>query len=146
MKYQIFRNTTVELLFSGFDCVFSGYSDISLIANDVDRYVWIYLPEIQADNNCLKQELEKFGQMFDYVLNKISADKTIIAITAECLFDANLDPGLNPGFCHEYNKRLYQISLVKPNVVIFNLWTFLSKHGSTPMIDWRYYFLSNILL
>jgi hypothetical protein len=49
MNYFVFRNFTIEPLFSNFDAKFSGYGDISDFDADADNFVWFYHLSLNPD-------------------------------------------------------------------------------------------------
>jgi FkbH-like protein len=146
MKYQIFRNYTVELLFSKLKCNFSDYSDISNIDPNVDRYIWFYLPEISFGKNQNSDELSNYLNMLKYVLGKIDNNKTIIVFTAKHLFSLNLNLRDNESMIEYYNNSLYNLSKQNKNVVVFDFEEFLSNYAVDEIVDFKYFFTSRIII
>lgn len=146
MKYQVFRNSTVELLFANYNCVFSDYSDISIIETNVDRYIWCYMPEISFGNKNNSDELSNYFYMLEYVLGNINKNKTLIAFTAKKLFNLNLNLRNGENFVESYNNSLYQLSKRNKNVVVFDFDEFLSNFEIDQIIDFKYYFTSRIII
>lgn len=144
MKYQVFRNYTVELLFSKLDCKLSDYFDISFIDPEVDRYIWFYLPEISFGDN--SEEFNNYLNMFEYVVKNIDKSKTIIAITAKRLTNISIDLINNEDHLGSYNKALYTISKVYKNVKVFDIDDFFNNYKLQDLIDWKYYFTSRIII
>jgi FkbH-like protein len=146
MKYQVFRNSTVELLFAKLNCNFSDYSDISNIDPNVDRYIWFYLPEISFGKNQNLDELSNYLNMLKYVLEKIDNDKTIIVFTAKRVFNLNLNLKDNESMIEYYNNSLYNLSKQNKNIVVFDFDEFLSNYAIDEIVDFKYFFTSRIII
>lgn len=146
MKYQVFRNFTVELLFSKFNCTFSDYSDISNIETDVDRYIWCYMPEISFGKQKNSNELSDYLKMLDYVLGNIDKNKTIIVFTVKRLFNLNLNIRDNQNLIESYNNSLYELSNQNKNIVVFDFDEFLSNYTMEEIIDFKYFFTSRVII
>ena len=50
MRTFVFRNQTVEPFLGETGMTYSGYGDISVIPDDVDRYIWFYQVPVNADS------------------------------------------------------------------------------------------------
>jgi FkbH-like protein len=146
MKYQVFRNSTVELLFSKLNCIYSDYSDISNIDLNVDRYIWFYLPELSFGKNQNFDELSNYLNMLKYVLGKIDNNKTIIVFTAKRVFNLNLSLRDNKNMIEYYNNSLYDLSKLNKNVIVFDFEEFLSNYSLDEIVDFKYFFTSRIII
>jgi FkbH-like protein len=144
MKYQVFRNYTIELLFKNQECVFAGYSDISSIDETADRYIWFYLPNLDVPERQFDLELREYSKMFEYVLAKVKPSKTIVAITAENLFKINFDLRRIKSGIDAYNNKLYILSRKHSNLVVFDFKNFISEFETPKRINWKFYFTSKI--
>ena len=87
MDFYIYRNFTAENLFKDLKAEYSGYGDISCVPENCNSYIWFYLPSINMNYQELSQEVQDFQTRFELLLSKIPDDKTIIALTAEVLFN-----------------------------------------------------------
>jgi len=58
MTFFIYRNSTLEPLFTDFEVNFSGYGDITSLNKEVDYDVWFYLLDIKSDIDVLVNEIE----------------------------------------------------------------------------------------
>jgi len=146
MKYQVFRNFTVELLFAKYNCTFSDYSDISIIEPNVDRYIWCYMPEISFWEKNSSDELSNYLNMLEYVLGNIDKNKTIIVFTTKRLFNLNLNLRNNENLIESYNNSLYTLSKQNKNIVVFDFDEFLSNFEIDQIVDFKYYFTSKVII
>ena len=78
MNTFVYRNQTVETLFGDDGIAYSGYGDISLVPQDVDRYIWCYQVPVNADSTQLAQEIASYRDKLELVLSKIDANKPFI--------------------------------------------------------------------
>ena len=77
MKYFIFRNQTVEPFFNDKGVVFSGYDDISLIAEQAEVFIWFYqVPP--GESTTVAKEVETYIEKFKMVLSRVEQDKQIV--------------------------------------------------------------------
>ena len=89
MNYFVFRNNTVERFFPK-EYAFSGYDDISTIPETANGYVWFYQAPIGYSRDSSVEEIHGYLQKFDFVLARINANKTLIALTMENVFSSPL--------------------------------------------------------
>lgn len=147
MNTFVFRNNTVECFFRG-NYTFSGYGDISQIPENVEQYFWFYQLPIKCNNTLLAQEVKSYLIQFNIIINSIPANKPIIAFTLDSigreLFiinDTQLKDAVNL-----YNTELYKIASNHPNVKILDIREFTYNYKATELINWKYYFTSQIAL
>jgi hypothetical protein len=81
MKYQVFRNYTVENLFYGLNAVYAGYCDISFIDEEADRYIWMFFPPISLCEKSFVSEVDSYIEMLNVILNNIPSNKSIFVLT-----------------------------------------------------------------
>lgn len=144
MKY-VFRNNTIERFFSK-EFSFSGYDDISIIPADAEIYVWWYQVPIKYEQNILAEEVKGYAQKLSYVLSQIDSKKTLVALTMDVVYnvpftdnDYQLAQAVD-----EYNEFLYQAEAQFSNVKVIDICEFTSQYPSNELIDWKFYFLSQM--
>ena len=145
-KYFIFRNTTVETLFSKFDATYAGYNDISRIPDDVDAYFWVYLSPIKTDAGAYIREIESYAQQLQLALSQIKPQKACYAFTMynmHFIFCENGNRAINEAIEH-YNNKLFELSETYSNLKIVDFSCFCSRYPSSNLIDWRFYYLSQM--
>ena len=148
MKSFVFRNTTVEPLFSKSEYELSGYDDINVIGDDFESYIWCYLLPVFYNNNKLSDYLDLLFQKFEYVCSNLPKHNPIIAFTIEQLFSINIERfgGLQEDAILNYNQRIIELTEIYPNLKIINFGSFVRKHEMNTLIDWKFYEVSLIQL
>lgn len=148
MKFFIFRNTTVEPFFIDFKASFSGYEDISSVPTDVDGYIWFYLLPIKQDSFLLSQEVFSYYNNLELIVNEISPAKPLYIFTFATLYENNVETGdykLQEAI-NLVNNKIYLLSGNKKSIRVIDIQMFFSKFQAIQLIDWKYYYLSKILL
>ena len=83
MTYFIFRNSTIEPLFTDFNAIFSGYGDVTIGMSDVDYFIWFYLLDLKSDIDSLVDEIDDYYHKIELLLTKIPDSKPLIIFTIE---------------------------------------------------------------
>ncbi len=142
----IFRNATVENLFSKFDAVYSGYGDISYIPEDVEAYFWAYLSPIKTNVDLYVHEIEAYVQQLQLVLSQIKSQKTCYAFTLynmHFIYHENSNRAISVAI-ESYNNKLFELSIIYPNLKIINFSRFCDHYPASHLIDWRFYYISQM--
>jgi len=145
-KYYIFRNATVESFFSKLPAEFSGYGDISNIPVDTDVYCWFYLSPIHTNSELFVQEVETYSQQLDFVLSQIAQQKAVYAFTIHQIyfvFIENSNTTIKTAI-EKYNNHLSALSQIYSNLKIIDFSEFCSHYASSSLIDWRFYYISQM--
>jgi FkbH-like protein len=149
MDLFVFRNYTLEPIFAEFDKIeFSGYGLIAEIDNRASIYIWFYLLPVNQDITLIKSELDSYLEKLDLVIQSISPDKTIIALTIEELFSFQ---AVNSNFeiktsVYMYNIALLERAKIYSNLKVLDFFNFLHDFNSVQLIDWKYFYLSDIII
>ena len=147
MNTFVFRNNTVECFFRG-EYTFSGYGDISQIPENVDQYFWFYQLPIKYNNDLLAEEIESYLRQFNLIANSISSSKLVIAFTIDAIgreyFVINETQVKDAVYA--YNKGLYDTASNHPNIKVIDFREFTYNYKANDLINWKYYFTSQILL
>lgn len=148
MKYFVFRNMTVERYFQHLEASFSGYEDVSFIAQDADKYVWFYTMPIKADKDLVVNQLNNYIETFKWIVAEISKTKTIIAFSIINLFEIksvtsnhSIQIAIN-----NYNNELKEIAKMNNNIKFIEIQDFFDKYPQNQWIDWKYFFISQMAL
>lgn len=141
----VFRNNTIERFFPQ-DYVFSGYDDVSFIPEEEDGYVWFYQVPIRYDQGLLADEIGASLQKFRFVLDKISPNKTVVALTMDVLYAV---PLVNGDFrvreaVTQYNTGLISAAETHPNLKVIDITDFTRRYPACELLDWKFYFLSQM--
>jgi FkbH-like protein len=147
MKYFVFRNATVERFFQHLNVEFSGYEDISVISVDADRYIWFYLAPVEG-NKSIAEKIRHYADLARMTVEQIPAGKMFIIFTIKDIFtiqsissDRTIGDAVN-----DYNSTLYTLASQYGNIKVIDSSHFLERYTSEELIDWKYYFLSQIPL
>lgn len=147
MNIFIFRNQTIEPFFGGKDVAFSGYDDISVIPEDANRYIWLYLvpPGISSKVAC---EVDTYIEKLEIVLSQVSSTKQFIVFNLCSLANTNIissDTSLLKSI-EKFNSRVLDLSLQHNNIRIVDFSEFTSHYTTEQLVNWKFYFLSQALL
>lgn len=152
-KYFVFRNMTIESMMgplstmTGAQIAFSGYENISDI-EEATLYIWWYLPPYKPDNKQVASEIRNYIQWLEFTLSRIPDTKTVIAFTMTHTFEINSLSGSHPinNAIEDYNHHLYRFSDQYSNLRIFNFADFTRQYRHQELIDWKYFFISQMPL
>ncbi|MCL2218654.1 MAG: HAD-IIIC family phosphatase [Chitinispirillia bacterium] len=145
MSYFVFRNYTVEPFFKGFEAVFSGYGDVSSVDAAADTYIWFYLAPYKLNNDIAAEEIGHYGKLLDMACSNIPKDKIFILFTMPSLYKINYvtsDTVLEDAI-EAYNHELYAMA-AQSNIKIIDISGFFKTFADECLIDWKYYFLSQM--
>jgi FkbH-like protein len=143
----IFRNYTVENLFADTDH-FSGYGDISVIPADEDAYVWFYQVPISFDRD--KQLAETLGikEKLAMVVAQLPASKPLYVLSLENLFPVTTcdsDTALLQAI-EDVNRYTYELAQSHPQIKCIRFSEFLCRYKPEEWMNWRFYFISQMIL
>lgn len=146
MKYFIFRNNTIEFFFNSKECQFSGYDDISIVPSEAEKYIWFYQPPYGMINGQSIEIVKSFSQKFDLVRSRIPENKEIIAFT---LYDMGSTKTASSDFAFEeaianFNTYILNLAKENSNIKIIDFAEFASQYKKSELIDWKYYFTSQL--
>ena len=129
MKYFIFRNFTIEPLFSNLEAEFSGYNDISEFNSDADTFIWFYSLSLNPDNHLQSIEIDHFYDKVSFLIKNLPSSKDFYIFTLVDLFsfkwqnsDFTTDNKIS-----EFNKEIIAISKINPNIKLIDLADFVKE-------------------
>lgn len=147
MKYFIFRNNTVEHLFSFLDAEFGGYDELSVGQGNYDRYLWFYQAPMILDSFKAQGIIEDYINKFNFTLSQLPANKQIIAFTINDSFMfkcCNSDFSLKK-VIYSYNLNIFDRASELQNLKVLDIDDFFRRYGVSDQIDWKYYYLSQMI-
>ena len=147
MTTFVFRNQTVEPFFGYDGMTYSGYDDISVVPQDVDRHIWFYQVPVNADSVQLAQEIESFNAKLDLVLNA-AGDKPFIIFSLVNLFKLRLtgnETAVEEAIA-DFNSHAVQLAATRKNVKWVDFGEFTSRYDAYMLLNWKYYFMSQTML
>lgn len=146
MKYFVFRNNTIEFFFDTKNCLFSGLEDISFIPTDTEKYIWFYQPPYGVVNEHSVEIVKSFKQKFDLIYSSIPQEKEILVFS---LYDAAGTKTTSGDLSYEeaisdFNTHVINYSKTNRNIKIIDFAEFAGRYKKTDLIDWKYYFASQL--
>jgi len=147
MSKFVFRNNTIERFF-GKDYSFSGYDDISCIPSDADVYIWWYQLPVGFNDELIYSIIESYIQKLSFVLKYTDVNRTFVILTMEAIYSVPFtDDNFNISKAISlYNNFLYNVESSHSNVKIIDIREFTRDYSSKELLDWKYYFLSQMPL
>ncbi len=148
MKYFVFRNMTIERFFQNMDASFSGYEDISFIDTESDRYIWFYMPSIKTETSVVAEEIRNYIDLLRFTLSQITPGKLFIVFTMHEMYSVKTITSNNDisKAISSYNNSIYELANSNNNIKIIDFSTFLNRFSINELIDWKYYFISQMAL
>lgn len=148
MKYFVFRNTTIEPLFKQMEVSFSGYDDISFIDVDSDIYIWFYILPYQHDPKIQISQIDFFYKNLEMVYKRVPDNKLFCVFALFNPFSSPIEIGNYSVFkaINDYNSKIIKFSEDRSNVKIINVSDFILNNQKEEIIDWKYYFISKMLI
>lgn len=139
---------TIERFFQNMDASFSGYEDISFIDTEVDRYIWFYMPSIKTQTQVVAEEIRNYIDLLKFSLSQITPGKMFIVFTMHDMYGVKTITSNNDTFkaISFYNNSIYELASSNSDIKIIDFSSFLSKYPSNELIDWKYYFISQMAL
>lgn len=148
MKYFIFRNNTVENLFGTTDIGYSGYDDISYIASDSHSYIWFYQIPIKYNTESLAEEVDGYFDKLQIIHTQLPSHSQLIVFSLENLYRlsyCSTDYKLKNAI-ETFNSNVRSLADEHPNVKYIDFSEFLADYSQEQWIDWKYYFISQMII
>ena len=147
MKYFVFRNNTLEFFFNK-DYVFSGYDDISYLPEDVENFVWFYQVPVKFDTVMLASEVDSFIEKLQLVYNRIPKNKNLIIISLVDLYSVSFSDSdfLLSNAVVKFNSFAKELASNSRNIKFIDFSEFTSGYKKNELVDWKFYFTSQIIL
>ncbi len=141
----VFRNNTIERFLQG-EYSFSGYDDFSAVPI-ADKYLWWYQVPIKYNRSQLVAEVESYQQKLQWIVSQIG-DKPLLVLTLECLYAPAIQTGDSTlqQAIEDFNRLAWQLATEKPNVRVADFGDFLRQYPSNEWIDWKFYYMSQMIL
>jgi FkbH-like protein len=148
LRLFVYRNYTVEPLFARFkNARFSGYDDIAPPPDDADLLVWSYQLPLNVSDDEATASIENLRSRLDLFLG-YATGATVLLFTLYKFFhipyqdsSRRLSQSLS-----DYNNYLYSLAEKHRNFKVVDVSTFTENAGTRPLIDWKYFYLSKMLV
>lgn len=148
MQYFVFRNSTVEPFLIHLDAIFSGYDDISETNAQPESYIWFYIIPVKADCKLLVAEIKSYYESLVLVYQRIPKSKSLIIFSLAQVYSNPMQTG---DFSileavAEFNQKIVRLAAQYSNIKIIDIADFTSRYSNSQLIDWKYYYLSKMML
>ncbi|MCR4768697.1 MAG: HAD-IIIC family phosphatase [Bacteroidaceae bacterium] len=147
MRYFIFRNQTIEPLFGEDGIGYSGYDDISVIPDTTERYIWFYQVPFNINSQQLAEEISTYIDKLTLVLSHIE-NKELWILSLVNLFPIQLagnDTQINETVTL-FNTEALKLTKTNKNLRFIDFSSFTSQYTSQELINWKFYFISQMQL
>jgi len=141
----VFRNNTIERFLPG-DYIFSGYDDFSAVPN-ADAYLWWYQVPIKYNRDQLVTEVESYAQRLLWAAEQVE-NKPLLVLTLESVYDvnSNISDRRLAHAIETFNSTAWNLAATKANIHVVDFGAFLNQYPAHERIDWKFYFLSQMIL
>lgn len=142
----VFRNHTVENLFEE-GVRFSGYADVSDIPL-ADAYIWFYQVPMVLKPEQAEAEIAGIGARLDLVGDRIPSSKPFYIFSLETLLPLRFcDTDHRVAKAMEaVNRQAEAMAERMPNIRLVDFGEFLSQHSPDSWVNWKFYFLSQMVM
>ena len=142
---HVFRNNTIERFLQG-EYTFSGYDDFSAVP-EADSYLWWYQVPIKYNRDQLVAEVESYAQRLVWAVDQIG-DKPLLVLTLESVYDvnSNISDRRLAHAIETFNSTAWNLTATKANIQVVDFGAFLNQYPAKERIDWKFYFLSQMIL
>ena len=147
MKYYVFRNQTIEPLF-GKETSFSGYDDISVIPEEAESFIWFYQVTPGPDPALIAEEVTTYFDKLRFVYDRKPENKNLIVLLLDEGFSIHYsgDDFRIVKAISDFNRSVLSLSEDHSDVKVLNPSEFFGKYGRDSLIDWKFYFLSQMVI
>jgi FkbH-like protein len=148
MRYFLFRNYTIEYFFQHLEVSFSGYSDVSVIDENADRYIWCYFFPLKADSHARAIEIASYKNFLQMIMRRLPVGKMLLVFTMKDIFPIETisTDRVVADVISDYNAYLYALASQQENIKVVDFSGFMNTYSLKELIDWKYYFLSQMVL
>ena len=145
----IYRNHTIEHLFKKYNPTYSGYGDISVQPSDLneDVIVWFYELTWSYSYENLINEIKDFKIKISHLFDESTENEVIIIypdlsfLPKVTLNDFKLELELI-----SFKRLIYNLSDSNSKIKILDLNYFSRNYSKNKFIDWKFYYLSDIII
>lgn len=148
MSFFVYRNHTIEHLFSNFKASYSGYGDIATAPDQNDTLVWFYELSYSLSSKGRLDELMDIRKKVEMLFGQgVNGRQVLLFIPSagycnkEILVNHNTEVLLL-----ELSKYMYSLSEKYPNIKVLDLSDFTKNYSLNELLDWKFYYLSDMIL
>ncbi len=146
-NYFVFRNYTVEPLFTAGKCLFSGYEEIDF-PEKCNNFIWFYQLPVKYNIPLLTSETDYYLERLKFLLKKLPADCNLFCVTINDLFAFRTEQADNrlQSAIFNYNNELYNLSARDNRIKVLDINEFAIRYPVNELFDARHYYLSQMIL
>jgi len=147
VKYLIFRNHTVEHLFTNLDADYCGYGDLLHPTEEADTLIWFNMLQPQSDSSKLAQEIESYGQQLQWLIDK-NPQKSIIVFLLSRKFVLNwvqTDRSVLNEIT-KFNAAVIKASNSNNLIKYIDIEEYLNCFAVKQVYDWKYFLISKMIV
>ena len=148
MKYYIYRNNTIENLFSNIQAEYSGYDDISEVPDNCDAFIWFYQLPLRFKDELAADEIINYLENIKFILQRIPSSKPFFLFSLSKIFYNNCEIGdfrVSNSLSH-FNSEIVKIVSKNTNVKVIDFNKFALVNNYKQLVDWKYYYISGMMI
>ena len=148
MSFFVYRNHTVEHLFPPWKASYSGYGDIATESGQSETLVWFYELSIGLSSKGRLDELMDIRTKIEMLFGQGMKGKQVLLFIPsigyfgkEILAEQDTEVLL-----FDLRKYMYLLSEKYSNIKVLDLSNFTNPYSLAELIDWKFYYLSDMIL
>jgi len=147
MKLFVYRNFTVEHLFSSRIVEFSGYDELTTINDNYDWVVWFYEIDPNLHGDRVEEEVEEHLRKIKFLFDNDNFTLNALILIPDLRFNRSIIETSNvffifTGFVDECRK----IAERRNNLRLLFLSDFYNSVSISKLIDWKYYYSAKMII
>lgn len=145
MRTFIYRNTTIENLFTELNADYSGYGDIVMPGEHYERIFWFYTLPFKVKRKDLVNEVDNYLHKLDLILSRKETKTPIYCFTLQNFVNqinwTNIDNNLQQAIFN-FNSHLYKLASQDSSIKVIDIQDFCNKYKISEIFDWRFYYMT----
>lgn len=146
-SFYVFRNTTVEGLFSP-EVMYSGYDEFTSVPKN-KLLIWLYFIPVGKETNKIHELVDDYINRIEFVVNQMSDSQTLLIFTLSTRFVQFKFENVNHSIedaSEFYRKKISKLSEKDSRVKNINIDDFFNRFSTSDLIDWKFYYLSKMVV
>ena len=110
-------------------------------------YLWWYQVPVKMNREQLAAEVESYTQRLLWVIGQIG-EKPLLVLTLECMYDVriNMSDLRLANAIETFNNTAWNLAEERKNIKVVDFGKFLQQYPSNEWIDWKFYFISQMII
>lgn len=145
MRNYVYRNFTVEHLFTGMNADFSGYNEVKPVTEAYDRIIWFYeLDPVLAEPQ-IKDELNYQLKLVKNLFDNDDIESNVVLLVPEIRNNVTLIGNNNSNFSLSKLIEEYRdISKRRKNIDVIFISDFYNRYKVS--LDWKYFYTARMIV